>query len=285
MNKSSDMEAVSAFLRSHDRDHYLAALFAPKSARPDLTALYAFGAEISRIPDLVSEPALGEIRLQWWRDELETVASGKRTGSPVADALGQAIRRHGLSKAMLTGMIDARTFDLSGVPMPDMQAFRVYLEKTEGNLFVLAARIIAGKEPDRDVVAVSRHAGFAWGAVWLLRMLPLHLSRRRFYLPETHFRDHGADPEQVLGGVAGENARAALLGLRDEAREAYGYTRAHVHGAPRETALAFLPCALVPRYLAALERQAASPLDTVADINPLLRISHLAWAALRGKFE
>lgn len=279
------METVSAFLRSHDRDHYLAALFAPKPVRDDLMALYAFGAEISRIPDLVSEPALGEIRLQWWRDELDTVASGKRAGSPVADALGHAIREHGLPKAMLTGMIDARTFDLSAMPMPDMQAFRVYLEKTEGNLFVLAAKIIAGKEPDKDLVTVCRYAGFAWGAAWLLRMLPLHLSRGRFYLPETHFRDHGADPEQMFRGIADQNTRTALLVLRDEVREAFGYARAHIHAAPRESALALLPCALVPPYMAALEGQAAAPLDAVADINPLRRISQLAWAAFRDRLE
>lgn len=285
MNEPPNNGTIPAFLREHDRDRYLSVLFAPEPAREALMALYAFGAELVRIPDLVSEPALGEIRLQWWRDALDTVETGGRTGNPLADALGGAMREHNLPKPLLTGMIDARAFDLSGVPMPDMQSFRVYLEKTQGSVFALAARIVTGPGRDDDLDALSRFAGFAWGSTWLLRMMPFHLSCGRFYLPANHFRDYGADPEQLFGGVADERARSALAGLRDEAREAFGYVRAGVHSRPRKTAIVFLPCALVPRYLAALEKQAATPLEGVADINPLRRLSCLAWAALRGRLE
>jgi hypothetical protein len=39
-----------------DRDHHLAALFAPAGKREALFALYAFSAEISRVRDLAREP-------------------------------------------------------------------------------------------------------------------------------------------------------------------------------------------------------------------------------------
>ena len=277
--------AVWQSVRAHDFDRYLASLFAPRAARNALLALYAFNADVARIPQSVSEPMLGEIRLQWWRDALDTLGKGGTIGNPVADALGTAITDHNLSIPLLTGVIDARIFDLSGEAMPDMQALKAYLQKTSGNLFTLAAGIVTGAKPDAKLQSLAASAGFAWGLTNLLRNLPVHLSRGRLYLPVSHFHDYGAEPEQLLKGVAEEKAQTALLGLRDEAREAFGYARAGVYGGSRKAALAFLPCALAPFYLAALEKQGAEPLKHIADIGPLKRISRLTYAALRGRLE
>ena len=71
-----------------DRDRYLADLFAPARGAPHLFALHAFNAEVARVRDAVSEPTLGEIRLQWWRD---AIASGDGGGNPVAAALIETI--------------------------------------------------------------------------------------------------------------------------------------------------------------------------------------------------
>ena len=60
-----------ALLRRHDADRYLTALFAPGERREALFALYAFNLEIARMREAVSEPMMGLIRLQWWRDALE----------------------------------------------------------------------------------------------------------------------------------------------------------------------------------------------------------------------
>ncbi len=277
--------AVWQSVRSHDFDRYLASLFAPRAARRALMALYAFNADVARIPQSVSEPMLGEIRLQWWRDALTTLEQGGTTGNPVADALGAAIKTHELPVPYLLGVIDARAFDLSGEPMPDMQALKAYLQKTSGNLFALAARIVTGVKPDTKLQSLAASAGFAWGLTNLLRNLPVHLSHGRLFVPVSHLRDYDADPEQLLAGVADEKAQKALLALRDEAREAFGYARAGVYVGSRKAALAFLPCALTPLYLAELETQAAEPLAQVVDIGPLKRISRLTWAALRGRLE
>ena len=41
-------------VRAHDKDHYLASLFAPADRRPYLFALYAFALEIGRVEMLVT---------------------------------------------------------------------------------------------------------------------------------------------------------------------------------------------------------------------------------------
>lgn len=102
-----DLEAqLSALARAGDEDRWLAAGYAAGEARRRLLALYAFHAELARIPAMVSEPLLGEMRLQWLRDALRDLRAGEAVSghpvfealaatdllaAPAADALGQAI--------------------------------------------------------------------------------------------------------------------------------------------------------------------------------------------------
>ena len=86
---------VRRMARKADPDRAIAALFAPLTARDDLFALFAFNGELARIADQVSEPGLGAIRLQWWRDALARAEAGEATGHPVADAFGSVLARRG----------------------------------------------------------------------------------------------------------------------------------------------------------------------------------------------
>ena len=75
-------------VRRGDEDFFLSVGYAPAADRPRLLALFALQIELRRIPHAVSEPPLGEIRLQWWRDALDEVVSGGRVRAhPVVEAL------------------------------------------------------------------------------------------------------------------------------------------------------------------------------------------------------
>ena len=78
-------------VRAGDKDRYLTSLFTPDRLRPHLLALYAFNIEIARIRETVSEAALGEIRLHWWRDAIEGIYAGNSHGHPVIEALAPSI--------------------------------------------------------------------------------------------------------------------------------------------------------------------------------------------------
>ena len=84
MHEAGRGEAVRRSAREGDPDRALSALFAPRDARSDLFALYAFNVELARIAEQVSEPHLGAIKLQWWRDAVDQAAYGVTTGQPVA---------------------------------------------------------------------------------------------------------------------------------------------------------------------------------------------------------
>ena len=81
-----DANILITQLRANDGDLYLCHLFTPADKRSGMLALYAAYTEIARIPSEVSEPMVGAIRLQWWRDAL-VAAPDASNPSPFVAAL------------------------------------------------------------------------------------------------------------------------------------------------------------------------------------------------------
>src|ERR1700744_5701241 len=100
-------EAIAALVRRHDPDRFLTALFAPPDKRDALLTLYAFNHELARAREVVSQPPLALIRLQWWREVVE----GPQRRHEVADPLRAAIEREELDRDDLLALIDAREIE------------------------------------------------------------------------------------------------------------------------------------------------------------------------------
>src|SRR5215207_1372519 len=108
------VSSLGGFVRAHDRDRFQTALFAPADRREALFALYAFNYEIARVRESVTQPMLGQIRLQWWREVIEAAYAGQAPRRhEVAEPLTAAIREFGLSRPHFDRMIDAREVDLA----------------------------------------------------------------------------------------------------------------------------------------------------------------------------
>src|ERR1700759_2132900 len=101
-------EDLHGIIRQADYDRYLSALFAPAPAQPHLMALYAFNHEVAKTAEAVSQPMLGLIRLQWWRDALAELYDGRSREHEVVQALARAIAAHDLPRGLFDAMIDAR---------------------------------------------------------------------------------------------------------------------------------------------------------------------------------
>jgi 15-cis-phytoene synthase len=274
-------QVLAASARSGEPDRYLAALLAPAPVRTPLLALAAFSAELANVPRLVREPAMGEIRLQWWRDALDLPAD-QRTGNPVADALRTTMSAYALPSDLLHGPIEARTSDLHTDPMADDELLRTYLWNSEGVLFALAGRVLA-KEPLPALDAAASAGGHAYGLARLLLHLPGSLSHGRVPLPHARLAGAGIGPETLLQGRDGERLASLLAELRAEARASLVASRQHVAQLPRELRVAFLPLALVESYLRALERQRGDSLRQEAGIAPITRITKIAAAHWLGR--
>jgi 15-cis-phytoene synthase len=162
-------------VRASDKDRYLATLFAPDDTQPHLFALYAFDYEIRRVRDVVSEPQMGEIRLQWWRDSIEGMFGGAAQEHPVAAALA-AVARHHLPKPPLLDLIDAHQFDLYADQMPAMADLEGYLGETSSAVMQMACLMLA---PDGNSAEACGLLGVAHGAARILS----RFQRHRNFLP------------------------------------------------------------------------------------------------------
>ncbi len=74
------LAACAALVERGDPDRFLAVMAAPAWARARLFPLYAFNLEVARAPWVTEEPMIAEMRLQWWRDVVES-AGRRRAGA------------------------------------------------------------------------------------------------------------------------------------------------------------------------------------------------------------
>lgn len=73
---AENMKLLDRRLQREDEDRWLSSRYASLEVRQRLVALYALNLELAKVRTLVSEPGLGAIRFQWWRDAIEEIAAG-----------------------------------------------------------------------------------------------------------------------------------------------------------------------------------------------------------------
>lgn len=263
-----------ALVQTADKDRFLATLFAPADKRGPLFALYAFNAEVASVRDRAREPMPGEIRLQWWRDVIEGERAGEAAANPVAAALIDTVTRFSLSTSQLLGLIEARAFDLYDDPMPTFDALEGYVRHTSAILFDLAAQICDGRPKEASVPA-----GLAYGLMAVLRSFALNASRRQLFVPFEAL-DDSTTPGDIFAGHSSSGLVTALGILRNRTRESLAAFEASLPQLPAETMPAFLPVALVPGYLSAMEQPGYDPFKTSVEV-PQWRRQWTLWRAAR----
>lgn len=188
-------------VRRYDPDRYFAALMAPGGARRAIIALYAFNLEIAKIREVVSEPMLGRIRLQWWRETIAGIYHGKVRQHSVSIALDGAIESTGLAQQSFETMLDGREFDMADRPPDSLDELVTYADATSGELACLIMETVEGA--DEAARRAARHAGIAWALVGVIRAVPFHAMQGRSYIP---------------GDREGDALQGAIAGIADEAR-------------------------------------------------------------------
>jgi len=257
---SESMRLCLDEVRMRDHDRFLTLLFAPPLKRPALIALYAFNLEIARVAETVSEPMMGHIRLQWWRETLEGLPRGETRGHAAAVALHEA---GAFPTGALAGLADARERDLSEDVFEDMSALEAYAEATSSSLMRLAAEALDAEKAMAAGEAI-RHAGVAYALTGLLRALPLHASQGRLMLPASILLARNVDPHDVLAGRMNEELRGAILDVSSRAREHLTSARAHRCDAALLPAL--LPASLCDRYLDLMTAPGFDPFATPVEV-------------------
>ncbi|HWU19665.1 MAG TPA: phytoene/squalene synthase family protein [Devosia sp.] len=271
----------AADLRANDRDRYLATLVLNGAGRDAVTALYAFNADVASVRDRVSNPAPGEIRLQWWADALDGKGHGDVRQNPVADALLDTMARYRIPAGTLQRLIAARRFDLYDDPMPDLESFEGYAGETASTLYQLAAMILNDGEPVETGDAAG-HLGVAHAMIGHLRAFGYTASQGRIMLPWSIFAANGVVEREIFSGQESEGLIEALGQITELAQGHLAKAEAAIAVLPGKLKPAFAPIAMLKAQLAQLD----SPRNvfvTPADEADWRKITRLVWWSLRNR--
>jgi len=231
----SDPQALSpcaALVRRHDPDRFLTALFAPAARREALFALYAFNHELARAREVVSEPMLALIRLQWWREVVQGTAKRHEVATPLSAAIAQGM----LVPDDLLAMIDGREAEADPA-IPDRAAWLGFLTATAGGVMVAAGRALGAEGALLDRL---RTLGTAHGVAGQLRNVPALARAGRVLLPQDVLGAHGLTIHDVTAAREPERLLAVVAELAAEGRMMLGVAQR----LPRAVIAAALPAVL-----------------------------------------
>jgi len=237
-----------------DPDRYRAAMLGDKTAQARLLVIYGFHSELAKIPELVSETMIGEIRYQWWRDAVEEIYSGKTVRAhEITTPLAALVKETGLPRFWVDRLIDGRARDLDPEPFVTIEAGRDYARMTSGVLMQVASFVL---NSDFDSDAALK-AGEAWGMIGLARGY-------RYY--------HAGMLSQL-------NFAQILSAAEDSYREAR-----HALGAiPADVMPAMAYNALIPKFAKRMRKAGFEPKTTEVHYAPPLKQIRIVLSALRGK--
>ncbi len=122
-----------------DEDFLLSERYASRPDRARVAAIFVIHEEIRRIPAAVSEPPLGEIRLQWWREALDAVMrEGGRRDHPAIDFLAANGGLSSVDRDRFERLIDMRARLLYENEFRSFEDLRAFLRGAEAPLASIA---------------------------------------------------------------------------------------------------------------------------------------------------
>ncbi len=257
MTDTPKLSHCADYVRRHDRDRFLCALFASPEKREDLFTLYAFNQEVSKTREMVTEIMLGHIRLQWWRDTLTEIAEGKVRQHEVVEPLAELVEKGLLTTFDLEQVVAAREFDLEDRQPTDQDELDRYIDQTSGKISVLAARLLGAEGEDADHAA--RLAGNAYGLVGILRAMVFHGRAKRLYLPKDRMEHHEVAQGDLFEFRKKEQVRNFTREIAELARTRIKDARKVRKALPKKAHAAALPVVLADGYLKKLEKAGFDP--------------------------
>jgi phytoene/squalene synthetase len=240
----SDIDYCLQQIRRFDRDRMLTVLAAPAAVGADLAVLAAFNLELALVHDSVSEPMLGQIRFQWWREAIDSIYAGTPRRHAVVVALAGLMARRKLGRVHFERMIDARERELIDPPPADLAGLESYGADTAGSLLSLSAEAV-GVDP-ASVADLTRAVGIAVALTGTARATLYLAQRRRRMIPDDVVAATGLSTDALLALKPQPALAAAVERLAAAAR-------AQLAGARRLKAPAALAPALRIGTLAKLQ--------------------------------
>jgi|GEM_PF-1322382 len=246
-------------LKQADPDRLRSAGFSDAALAADLTLLYAFHYELAKVPEIVSEPMIGQIRYQWWRDVVTEIYEDKPVRAhEVTTPLAALFKKSEMPRFWVDRLIDARERDLDPTPFNNLDAAKDYCAQTSGLLMQMAVAIAASYNAtsslNMDAVAL---AGQSWGLTGLARSW-------RFY--------HGS----MLNSLEFE-------AVCEAANEDYNKAKSSLGAIPVPVIPTISYAALIPKYLKRMTSKHHNPETMMPSYAPPLKTLRLLGVSMTGK--
>ncbi|MEC7491107.1 MAG: squalene/phytoene synthase family protein [Pseudomonadota bacterium] len=194
MSEETDRKYCAAQVKLYDYDRYFAAVMGDEVVQRGLFALYAFNSELAMVKERVTEPLIGEMRFQWWRDTLDGIYGGSVRDHAVAVELAGAIERFSLDRTSLERMVNGRTLDLKDGPPNSLNELEEYVMATAGEVMVNACMICGDKLKRNTALSLGKY----WGFTGIIRSLQYDFRHRRVFFPNDLLRQHDLPPDGLL---------------------------------------------------------------------------------------
>ncbi|PAV17197.1 hypothetical protein PNOK_0726100 [Pyrrhoderma noxium] len=272
------------FVRKHDRDSYMTIQFFPRSLQASCFAVKAFYAELATIQDSVSNPLIGQMKMQFWKDAIKSRASPQH---PIAIALHNAIKTSHIAPYHLNRIIEARDVELNSPSHLSMDTLLAHAESTSSTLNYILLSIL-GLSSSESYSHAASHLGVSQTLSTLLRALPYHTSKGTMVIPASITAKHGVNQEDVFRrGPAAEGINDAvyefavvandhLITAREMFKEDGGYR------VPTEAMPVFLGAIPVQNYLTRLEKADFNAFDPKLQLRAAIQLPWLIW---RGYYK
>ncbi|ORY85986.1 Squalene/phytoene synthase [Leucosporidium creatinivorum] len=243
---AKSLSYATTLVRKFDSDAIYPSHFYPAASRPAYLALKAFNVELATIDDNVSNPMVGRMRYQWWRDAVKGVFESRPPPHPLCTLLSTLPQRPQLSSYHFTRLINAREQHFLNPSFHNLQDLADYSAGTQASLLYLllqatspprvggAGELLAHAKPfehkgDEHPRMESRqlHLAVASTIAILLRSIPHHATKRINVIPAVIAARHNLREESLFRqGPNAEGLRecvATMVGIAEaELRTARG---------------------------------------------------------------
>jgi len=249
---------LRALMQGGSKTFFAASLLLPARVRGPATALYAFCRLADDAIDFgVDKDAAG----RELRRRLDAVYRGQPEAVPADRALAAVVRRFGIPRALLDGLLEGFVWDAQERRYETQADLQAYGARVAGTVGAMMALIMDTRTP--AALARACELGVAMQFTNIARDVGEDARAGRLYLPLQWLREAGVDPDAWLREPVFDDAIASVIArLLAAADELYRRSQAGIGALPRDCRPAIRAAQLV--YAEIGEQVRRQGLDSVS---------------------
>ena len=250
---------------------YYALQRCPAGSRDGLKLLLDVHVQVRGVITKVSDAAVAQAKLAWWRSQIEALELGGQPDHPSLRALASHLQARGLHPSALSGVMESVAIDLRQNRWMDRTALLHYCRAGSGQTLRNAAALLGLTSPAAMDAAENLGCGLRLTSV--IRHLGRDVAQGRVYLPLDALQAHGVTAAQLQQRAITPPIRALLQGETRLARATLHAAREGLAPFPIvQTAPLIALAALYTTLLREIERADFAVLHQRISLTPLRKL-------------